>query len=275
MSEPTTERATPDPFEAARRRQIVEAAGIDPSRLSEQAQGTTVDHQYRTANRRQAAARDAYRASVANGTPLTGAELGRQFNRTDRWGRYQIGQVRADDNGASGRTAIPPTFTRDMAATALDPASAIRDLAASSHTGSHPSPPSTEPLSADVGSPKDVGTHRSWLNTLITLVVALVAAAASYGHMLEVASLAGEPLWLARAFPITVDGLVLAAIRRGDEGRRWLALGAAVSIAANVLAQFPDQAAAAGPIVSAWPPLALYGTHHLVQSSHRSPHRQI
>jgi hypothetical protein len=45
---------------------------------------------------------------------------------------------------------------------------------------------------------------------------------------------------------------------------RGLALGAAVSIAANVLAQFPDQAAAAGPIVSAWPPRAFYGTHRLL-----------
>jgi hypothetical protein len=101
----------------------------------------------------------------------------------------------------------------------------------------------------------------------VTLVVALVAGAASYGHMLDVALIAGEPLWIARAFPITVDGLVLAAIRRGPAGRRWLALAAAVSVAANVLAQYPHHAAAAGPIVSAWPPLALYGTHCLLHTA--------
>jgi hypothetical protein len=41
--------------------------------------------------------------------------------------------------------------------------------------------------------------------------------------MLDVALVAGEPLWIARAFPITIDGLVLAAIRRGPAGRRSLA----------------------------------------------------
>jgi hypothetical protein len=82
--------------------------------------------------------------------------------------------------------------------------------------------------------------------------------------MLEVASMAGEPLWLARAFPITVDGLAVAALRRGEEGRGWLALALVVSVAGNVLAQFPGAAATAGPVVSAWPPLALYGTHRLL-----------
>ena len=80
------------------------------------------------------------------------------------------------------------------------------------------------------------------------------------------AELAGEPFWLARAFPVTVDGLTLAALRRGHEGRRWLAVALAVSVAANVLAQYPVRAAAAGPVVSAWPPLALYGTHRLLHS---------
>jgi hypothetical protein len=49
-----------------------------------------------------------------------------------------------------------------------------------------------------------------------------------------VAVLAGEPLWLARAFPLTVDGLAVAALRRGDAGRRLLALALAASVAANV-----------------------------------------
>ena len=106
--------------------------------------------------------------------------------------------------------------------------------------------------------------ERHWADTAVVLVVALVAAAASYGHMLHVAVLAGEPLWLARAFFLTVDGLALAALRRGDAGRRWLALALAVSVAANVGAQFPEHAAAAGPLVSAWPPLARFGTHRLL-----------
>jgi hypothetical protein len=112
--------------------------------------------------------------------------------------------------------------------------------------------------------PQPERRSRLLLDTAITLVVTAVAAAASYGHMLHVALMAGEPMWIARAFPVTVDGLVLAALRRGEDGRGWLALGAAVSVAANVLAQFPELAATAGPVVSAWPPLALYGTHRLL-----------
>jgi hypothetical protein len=39
----------------------------------------------------------------------------------------------------------------------------------------------------------------------------------------------------------------------------------AVVAAANVLAQFPEYAHTVDPAVSAWPPLALYGTHRLLQ----------
>lgn len=193
---------------------------------------------------------------------LTGAELGRMFDRTDRWGRYQISQAQAEDDRTNGPSPAPQDTTeppRDRAPSSRDPG----PTNSPSNNGSVPFPVPAPTTTED--RPIDAAKRQSWLDTLITLAVALVAAAASYGHMLEVAQLAGEPLWLARAFPITVDGLVLAAIRRGEQGRRWLALGAAISIAANVLAQFPDQAAAAGPIVSAWPPLALYGTHRLFQ----------
>jgi hypothetical protein len=227
-----------------------------------------LDDDFPTAADRQSAAQAAYRASVTNGHPLTGTELGRMFDRTDRWGRYQISQAQAEDVRANGPSPAPRDATeppRDRAPSSRDPG-LVRG-----NNGSTPFPQPAQAIPTAVARPSDAGKHHSWLDTLITLAVALVAAAASYGHMLEVAQLAGEPLWLARAFPITVDGLVLAAIRRGEQGRRWLALGAAISIAANVLAQFPDQAAAAGPIVSAWPPLALYGTHRLLHSC-RLPH---
>jgi hypothetical protein len=102
------------------------------------------------------------------------------------------------------------------------------------------------------------------LDVLVTLVVALVAAGASWGHIERLALLAGQPLWIARTLPLSVDGLVLAAFRRGEHGRRWLALGLAASVAANVVAQFPSVAAYAGPVVTAWSPLALYGCHRLL-----------
>jgi hypothetical protein len=112
---------------------------------------------------------------------------------------------------------------------------------------------------ADVAAPE----RRPWLDAAVTLIVAVVAAAASWGHMVHVASLAGEPIWLARAFPVTVDGLAVSALRRGEHGRRWLVLARAMSVAANVQAQFPDLAAQTGPVVAAVPPVALYGCHRL------------
>lgn len=41
----------------------------------------------------QTQARHAYRQSVAEGQPLTGAELGEMFGRSDRWGRKVIANL--------------------------------------------------------------------------------------------------------------------------------------------------------------------------------------
>jgi hypothetical protein len=222
---------------------------------------------------RQAAAQEAYLVSVEEGRALSGAELGRRFGRTDRWGRYQISKVKADGAGTNGHRSSRPPAIRDANGNGRDPMPTIRerpitDTQAESTSACRNGRSSfrdpAHPADGSSDSASQARECRSWLDVTITLIVALVAAAASYGHMLEVALVAGEHVWIAKAFPITVDGLVLAALRRGEEGRGWLALGAAVSVAANVLAQFPDQAAAAGPIVSAWPPLALYGTHRLL-----------
>jgi hypothetical protein len=45
---------------------------------------------------RRAAARDAYRTSLAKGVPLTGAELGRRFGISPRWGRLRVAEVHAE-----------------------------------------------------------------------------------------------------------------------------------------------------------------------------------
>jgi hypothetical protein len=266
-----------------------------------------------TTRERQEAARNAYLASVEAGTPLTGAELGRQFGCTDRWGRLQIRKFRAeldagdaggtvrglsagrngDGNGIGGRefsarrdgrspgrngwedTVVPLTARAGTArggrpdgnASGSRPESADADASASSGTPAGPERPAT----AQVPDTARAEAGRSWLDSLVTLTVAVACAAASFGHMYHVASLAGEPVWIARAWPITVDGLVIAALRRGHAGRWWLALGIAVSMAANVLAQYPELAVSAGPFVSAWPPVALYGTHRLLHGARRVP----
>jgi hypothetical protein len=46
--------------------------------------------------------------------------------------------------------------------------------------------------------------------------VAVVAAATTNGHMYEVALIAGETIWIARAWPTRVDGLAYAVLRRGE-----------------------------------------------------------
>lgn len=194
-----------------------------------------------TAEDRKKAAVEAWRESDGSLKP---ADLAAMFDRSARWGRDVIAQAK---NGSHPAATVADVA--DVAAVVATPAA---------------TPP---PVAATPEAPAAARQPRHWADTATVLVVAIVAAAASYGHMLEVASMGGEPLWLARAFPITVDGLALAALRRGDDGRRWLALALVVSVAGNVLAQFPEMAATAGPVVSAWPPLALYGTHRLLHGS--------
>jgi hypothetical protein len=213
-----------------------------------------------------AAAREAYRASLAAGQPITGAELGRRFGLSDRWGRARVAEVRgetaADRHGQpAGRDRGQPN--RDTGQPAQDTSKRPVRSTPSRGTGA------TGPAGRRREAPAGDGKVARWLRSAITLAVGLVAAAVSYGHMMHVALLAGEPLWAARVWPITVDGLVLAALLRGEQSRVWLAVGAAVSVAANVLNQYPELAEAAGPVVSAWPPLALYGTHRLFHPRNR------
>jgi len=114
------------------------------------------------------------------------------------------------------------------------------------------------------GTAATSASQRHWLDSGVVLVVALIAAIASYSHMYAVALVAGEPLWVARAIPLTVDGLVLAALRRGGPGRPWLLLGLAASVAGNVLSHYPAAVVTVAPGISAWPAVALYGCHCLV-----------
>jgi hypothetical protein len=75
---------------------------------------TMLDTSSWTPAERQAAARDAYRAS---GHRLSGAELGRRFGRSARWGRAQIQAVTIDDraaaSGSHGRGDGSPAAATD------------------------------------------------------------------------------------------------------------------------------------------------------------------
>lgn len=104
----------------------------------------------------------------------------------------------------------------------------------------------------------------AWFDTGWAWVVGLVAMAASYGHMYQVARFAGEPVWAAAAWPLTVDGLAIVALRRSETGRWWLLVALAVSVASNVLSKYPEIVATVAPAVSGWPPVALYGIHRML-----------
>jgi hypothetical protein len=114
--------------------------------------------------------------------------------------------------------------------------------------------------------------------TVAVLLVAVVAAVASYEHMRALAVVAGEG-WRSWLLPISVDGLAVAAsltmlVRRRAGlpagGLAWVALllGLGASMAANVAAAEPT---VAGRLVAAWPPVALLLAYELLmqQVGHR------
>ncbi len=100
------------------------------------------------------------------------------------------------------------------------------------------------------------------------LIVAGVAAYVSYGHIAEVAVLGHQPPLLAKAMPLSVDGLMLIATLAVAEDkaanrrpRGWARFsfwfGAAISTAANIAATAVHYGDPLSIAVAAWSPLAL------------------
>jgi Protein of unknown function (DUF2637) len=223
--------------------------------------------QWATGAERQAAARQAYIQSVADGTPLTGVALGAMFDRSGRWGIQRILEARtnpAPDVPGSGSPAsgngpppsgLPvPCLAADRQADPEQPAAAL--------------PPAGT----------NVGLSRT--TTLAVLAVALVAAIASYDHQRLLAELAGEE-WRAWLLPISVDGLILTASRtmltrqRAGRSAGWLAwtamlAGLTASLAANVAGAQPTLV---GRLVAAWPPVALLLAYELLMQQVRATSR--
>ena len=110
-------------------------------------------------------------------------------------------------------------------------------------------------------------------------IVAVVAGWVSYRHALTVVSEHGETGWLARAYPLTIDGLIVAAsmvlltAARQRARAHWLAYGAlalgiTATVAVNIAAGLTF--GIAGAIIAAWPAPALVISFELLMIVVRS-----
>jgi len=230
------------------------------------------------AAQRRAAARDAYRASLANGVPLTGAELGRQFGLSPRWGRNRVAEVHAEATASGNGVHATTSDSRERKTLNGDQGpdagpegvkSGIEDRGAeSAWRNSNRAAPSDDRAaserSQDKRAPTEVSAMVRGITTVAVVAVAVVAAVASYDHQRALAELAGEG-WRAWLLPVSVDGLVVAASMSMLVMRRaglpagalaWASLlaGIGASLAANMASADPT---AIGRLVAAWPPVAL------------------
>ncbi|MGH9214190.1 MAG: DUF2637 domain-containing protein [Acidimicrobiales bacterium] len=218
----------------------------------------------------QAAARDAYRQAAATGEAPTGAELGRRFGRSQRWGRARIAECRSDGDGTTPATAAMPADRTGSRA----PATA-RPHGDGNGDG-HATAAVVVPL-APAGNretdPEGMWSRRAirWVTSAAVIVVAACAARSSYEHQRTVVEMAGndEAAWY---LPLSVDGMMLIAslnmlVRRWDgEPAGWLTwtallLGGAASLAANIAAAPPTWI---GRLVAAWSPVCLILSYELL-----------
>jgi hypothetical protein len=235
----------------------------------------------------QAAARDAYRQALAHGPVPTGAELGHQFGRSDRWGRDRIAEARTQDDTTAARAAAdPPSDGNDPAATAnptaasgshaptAPEASGSRNGRAAATETAGTLVAATEPgAGSHPGDPAALWSRRliRWVTTAAVIIVAACAARSSYEHQRTLIEMAGErdSAWY---LPLSVDGLVLIAslnmlVRRWEgQPAGWLTwtallLGGAASLAANIAAAEPTLT---GRLVAAWSPICLTISYELL-----------
>ncbi|MCH7229607.1 DUF2637 domain-containing protein [Glycomyces sp. L485] len=189
-----------------------------------------------SAAEQRAAAREAYRQSVAAGAAFTGAKLAAEFGRSERWGRDRIAEVRAEDAaGDNSPAAEQPADAGRHAAAQPRGAAATAWLALALGVGAS--------VGANIlhtvlvignggGSVPQVAGAAFWPIALVVAIevmarvrwpasigyslirfagvgaVAVVAAVVSYKHMAGLLAYWGEDVLSAHLGPIAVDGLV-------------------------------------------------------------------
>jgi len=121
----------------------------------------------------------------------------------------------------------------------------------------------------------DSTAGQAWIQAATTasvILLAVIAAAVSYGHMHALALRHGEGAWASALIPLSVDGMIVPAsmslLLDSRLGRRggvlpWalLVTGALASLAANIAAAEPDLA---GRVIAAWPSFALTASYELL-----------
>jgi Protein of unknown function (DUF2637) len=241
-----------------------------------------VPAQGRTPAELRAAARDHYLEALEDGTPPSGAELGRRFGRSDRWGRDRVTEAQAAHAASAPASGAPTPPSADLSAvmpggtTGPVPATAGPSGLAACVLGGTIATGPANPELAGHADDLPAGSRRvraaiRWVTTVAVIVVAACAARASYDHQRTVVAMAGEAdaAWY---LPLSVDGMMLVAslnmlVRRWDNqpaGRlTWCALllGGAASLAANVAAAEPT---VIGRLVAAWPPICLIVSYELL-----------
>src|SRR5690606_38979377 len=145
-----------------------------------------------TATDVQEQAREVYRQSVAAEMPLTGRQLGEMFDRSERWGRDRIAEVKRE---TAERLPLELPFSGSAAGE-----SAAEPVTAGRQNGSGD------------GSRAAAEEVPRWV--LVTAwvavgVVAAVAATVSFEHMRELAARSGES-WRSFLLPLSADGLIVA-----------------------------------------------------------------
>jgi hypothetical protein len=222
----------------------------------------------------QAAARQAWLVDPH----LTGAELGAQYGRSERWGRDRIAEAKANGshdtapaptapeqlphgtNGNRSPAARQPNGTPDAAATAGPAADSARR-----HNGNAATLPEAAP------------TALLAVTVAAVAIVALVTMFTSYSHTMDLAQAAGQAPFVARILPAAVDGLVIAGstsllvdhhLDRPGSPLAWaaVALGLVSSMAANVVAVDPTLVDVRHVkwVMAAYAPLALAVSGHLL-----------
>lgn len=117
-----------------------------------------------------------------------------------------------------------------------------------------------------------------WITFAGVLLLAAIAAVVSCAHMVELVLGHGEPAWRAGLFPLSVEGMIVAAsmslLSDAGQGRRggvlpWrlMFVGSLASLAANITVADPM---AWSRIIHAWPSFALIGSYELLMRQFRA-----